>query len=79
MPPFYGGASATSRPRADHGLFADPGFGPQRLTRQTSATIGPGFRMFFCDTFDFGLGWQHSMTGNYLIRDQTRFELRYRY
>jgi hypothetical protein len=61
------------------GLFTDPVLGPLRLTKQTSATIGPGFRMFFCDTFDFGIGWQHSITGNYLIRDQTRFEVRYRY
>ncbi len=61
------------------GLFTDPALGPTHLAKRTAAAIGPGFRMFFCDTFDFGLGWQHGITGKYLMRDQVRFEARYRY
>jgi len=61
------------------GEFTDPVLGPQQLKGRTSAAIGPGMRLFFCDTFDLGVGWQHAITGNYLIHDQTRFELRYRY
>lgn len=61
------------------GLFTDPALGPQRLAKRTSAHIGAGMRLFFCDTFDVGLGYQHSMTGKYLMRDMTRFELRYRF
>lgn len=61
------------------GLFTDPVLGPQRLAKRTSAAIGPGLRLFFCDTFDFGVGWQHGITGKYLVRDELRFEARYRY
>jgi hypothetical protein len=61
------------------GLFTDPALGPTHLAKRTSAAIGPGLRLFFCDTFDFGAGWQHGFTGKYLIRDQVRFEIRYRF
>lgn len=61
------------------GLFTDPALGPTHLAKRTSAAIGGGLRLFFCDTFDIGVGWQHGMTGKYLIRDQVRFETRYRY
>jgi hypothetical protein len=61
------------------GLFTDPVLGSQRLAKRTSAHIGPGLRLFFCDTFDLGVGYQHGITGKYLIRDHARFELRYRY
>ncbi|MBP3958930.1 transporter [Gemmata sp. G18] len=61
------------------GLFTDPVLGSQRLAKRTSAAIGPGLRLFFCDTFDFGVGWQHGITGKYLVRDELRFEARYRY
>ena len=61
------------------GLFTDPALGPTHLAKRTSAAVGGGLRLFFCDTFDIGVGWQHGMTGKYLIRDQVRFETRYRY
>lgn len=61
------------------GLFTDPVLGPQRLAKRTSATLGGGLRLFFCDSFDVGVGYQHGITGKYLIRDQLRFEARYRY
>ncbi len=28
---------------------------------------------------DVGVGWQHGITGKYLMRDMTRFEVRYRF
>jgi hypothetical protein len=61
------------------GLFTDPVLGPQPLARRTIAHIGPGLRLFFCDTLDFGVGWQHGITGFYLTRDQIRVEARYRF
>jgi hypothetical protein len=36
-------------------------------------------RLFFCDTLDVGIGWQHGITGFYPMRDQTRLEFRYRF
>ena len=61
------------------GLFTDPVLGPQRLAKRTSAHVGGGLRLFFCDTFDMGVGWQHAITGKYLANDFGRFEVRYRY
>ena len=61
------------------GLFTDPVLGPTHLAKRTSAAVGGGLRLFFCDTFDLGVGYQHGITGKYLIRDQVRFETRYRY
>jgi hypothetical protein len=61
------------------GLYTDQRAGTQKLAKRTSAAIGPGFRLFFCDTFDMGVGWQHPITGKYLARDFYRFEVRYRY
>jgi len=61
------------------GLFTDPVLGSQRLAKRTSAHLGTGFRLFFGDVLDVGVGWQHGITGKYLARDTTRFELRYRF
>jgi hypothetical protein len=61
------------------GQFTDPALGPQKLSGQTAVALGMGTRLFFGDTFDIGLGWQHGISGKYLMRDQLRFELRYRY
>lgn len=61
------------------GLFTDPALGPQKLAKRTSAHLGGGLRLFFCDTFDVGVGYQHGITGKYLTRDLVRFEARYRY
>jgi hypothetical protein len=61
------------------GEFTDPYAGPTHLAKRTAAALGPGLRLFFCDTLDFGLGWQHGITGKYLIRDFLRYEVRYRF
>jgi hypothetical protein len=61
------------------GLYTDPALGTLPLARKTIAHIGGGLRLFFCDTLDVGLGWQHGITGFYTVRDLTRFEIRYRY
>ncbi|MCI0704622.1 MAG: transporter [Planctomycetia bacterium] len=61
------------------GQFTDPVLGPQRLSDQTAVALGAGLRLFFCDILDVGLGWQHGISGKYMMRDQTRFEVRYRY
>jgi hypothetical protein len=61
------------------GLFTDPLLGPTHLAKRTAAHLGGGLRLFFCDTFDVGVGYQHAITGKYLTRDFTRFEVRYRF
>src|SRR5262245_30667287 len=61
------------------GLFTDPRFGPQKLTRQTAVALGPGMRLFFCDTLDIGVAGHFGISGKYLVRDQIRAEVRYRY
>ena len=74
-------ASYKNNPRRESAalLFTDPVLGPQRLAKRTSAHLGGGLRLFFCDTFDMGVGWQHAITGKYLANDFGRFEVRYRY
>lgn len=61
------------------GLFTDPVLGPQKLSGQTTLNMGFGGRLFFCDTFDLGAGWNHALTGKALVEDQLRVEFRYRY
>jgi hypothetical protein len=62
------------------GAFTDPVAGSlQKLSGQTTLSMGLGGRLFFCDKFDLGAGWQHGITGKYLVQDQLRVEVRYRY
>lgn len=61
------------------GQFTDPVLGPQKLSGQTTLNMGLGGRLFFCDTFDLGAGWNHALTGKALVEDQLRVEFRYRY
>ena len=61
------------------GLFTEPVLGPQKLSGQTALSMGVGGRLFFCDKFDLGAGYAHGITGKYLVQDQLRVEVRYRY
>ena len=61
------------------GLFTDPVKGPQKLSGLNALSFGSGLRLFFCDTFDMGLAGNFGITGKYLVREQLRFEMRFRY
>jgi hypothetical protein len=61
------------------GLYTDPILGPQKLSGQNSLAVGSGLRLFFCDTMDIGIAGNFGVTGNYFVREQMRFEFRFRY
>lgn len=61
------------------GLYTDPVLGPRKLSGQNALSVGSGCRLFFCDTFDIGIAGNFGITGKYLVREQLRFEMRFRY
>ena len=61
------------------GLFTDPVKGPQKLSGLNAVALGSGMRLFFCDTFDMGVAGNFGITGKYLVREQLRLEMRFRY
>ncbi len=61
------------------GLYTDPVLGPQKLSGQNALSLGNGYRIFFCNTFDVGAAIDFGITGKYMVRDQLRFEMRFRY
>ncbi len=61
------------------GLFTDPVLGPQKLSGQNALAVGTGLRLFFCDRMDVGAGGNFGVTGKHLVREQMRFEFRFRY
>lgn len=61
------------------GLYTNAAVGGIKLSGQSAVHTGVGLRLFFCDTLDLGLGWQHGISGKYLIQDQVRTEFRYRF
>jgi hypothetical protein len=61
------------------GLYTDPVLGPQKLSGQNALSVANGYRIFFCNTFDVGVAGSFGITGKYLVRDEMRFEMRFRY
>ena len=61
------------------GLYTDPILGSQKLSGQNTLSAGGGFRIFFCDIMDVGVAGNFGVAGKYVIRDQMRFEFRFRY
>ncbi len=62
------------------GAYTDPFLGAfQRAGGETYVSMGPGFRVFFCDKFDFGMGSSFSLTSDHLARELFRFSGRVRF
>lgn len=46
---------------------------------KTYCNIGPGLRFVYCDNYDFGLGYAHALSEQYLGQSQWRAEFRIRF
>jgi hypothetical protein len=61
------------------GGYTDPDGGFRKASGTNILQLGSGFRMFFCDKYDFGVGTNFGITGKNSVQDEYRFEFRMRY
>ncbi len=61
------------------GGFTDLGQGFRKSSGTTVGLVGAGTRLFFCDTYDFGVGGTFGVGGNSLFRDQLQVQMRVRF
>jgi hypothetical protein len=62
------------------GAYTDPFLGPyQQSSGNTYLSVGPGFRWFFCDKIDFGVGSAFALTKDNWGKIVLRSEIRWRF
>jgi hypothetical protein len=61
------------------GGWTDPQTGFRPASGRHVVQAGPGFRLFFCDKYDFGVGSNFGLTGLNQVNSTFRFEFRVRY
>lgn len=61
------------------GSYTDPIYGQRPANGATYFSLGPGFRVAFCNKLDFGFGTAFAVTDPHFAETQIRSEFRYRY